>query len=277
MSTFVKLEIPYISLPKQKRLLPTVFKWKYAGHFSQHSKNWIIYFEEAHFLKEEITSFLEKENVPYEYSVQKFQLDPDLNWNGMYQPVLISDYCFVRTPIHPKNEYNCQHEITITPALSFGMGHHATTKLMLKYMQTLDFENKVVLDAGTGTGILGIIALKEKAREVIAIDIDPYSAKNATANAKRNGVAIIAKHATIIDLEESCKADYILANIAAPVHLSNVKDYYFHLSPGGILTLSGVLDTDLEEIKNAYEPNGFKLIKVMEEAGWLLVVFERIM
>lgn len=271
MSTFIKLEISPVSFSKQKRLLPIVSQWNHAGHYSQYSKNWILYFKEDCFKEEEISRILEGENVSYQWEKQTFLLDPKLNWNGMYQPVLYNKYCFIRTPIHPTDVDNCKHEITITPALSFGMGHHITTKLMLEFMEEMNFENEVVLDAGTGTGVLGIIALKEGAKKVIAIDIDPFSVKNAEYNAQQNDVELITKHATIEELKESSEAQYILSNISTPVHLDTVKDYHFHLKPGGIVILSGVLDTDLQKINTAFESNGFEFLKVIDKAGWLAI------
>lgn len=273
MSTFIALKVSAVSFLKQEELLPIVSKWNHAGHYSQHSTKWIIYFEKHNFHQEEITRILEERNVPYQWEEQSFKLDLELNWNGMYQPVLINKYCFIRTPIHPRDMDNCKHEITITPALSFGMGHHITTRLMLEAMEELEFENELVLDTGTGTGILGIIALKEGAKKVLAIDIDPFSAKNAAYNAQQNGVSLIAQHATISDLEENCEAQYILSNIATPVHINSVKDYFLHLKPGGTLILSGVLDTDLPKLKIAFEANGFEFLKAINSAGWMAVSF----
>lgn len=273
MSTFVNLKISPVSFSKQKELLPIVSQWNHAGHYSRHSKNWILYFEENNFHEDEVTRVLEEGNVTFQWSIQSFQLDSGLNWNGMYQPVLVNNYCFIRTPIHPRDVDKCKHEITITPALSFGMGHHITTKLMLEFMEELDFENEVVLDAGTGTGILGIIALKEAAKKVIAIDIDPFAVKNAEYNALQNDVKLITKHATITELEDSSGAQCILSNISTPVHLATVKDYHFHLKPGGILILSGVLDTDLQKISTAFKSNGFEFLRVIDKAGWLALSF----
>lgn len=273
MSTFIELKISPLSFSKQEALLPIVSQWKHAGHYKRHGKEWIFYFEKDAFQEDEITQSLENENVTYEWAEKTFQLDPNLNWNGMYQPVLIRDYCYIRTPIHPTDFNNCKHQITIIPTLTFGMGDHITTKLVLKAMESINFENEVVLDVGTGTGILGIVALKEGAKQAIGIDIDPMSPINATNNAKLNEVELKTEHATISELKERVGAQYILANISTPSHLESVEDYYFHLKKGGMLILSGILDTDLAKIKAAFEPNGFEFIKATEEAGWLGVTF----
>lgn len=269
MSTFIELKIKPISYAKQKKLLPIVSQWDHAGHFEQDGKKWIIYFEKHAFEDQEITDLLEEEHLNYEWEAKSFQLDPDFAWNGMYQPVLVEDYCYIRTPIHPTIMEDYEHEITIIPTLSFGMGHHITTQLMLKVMEAMDFENQTVLDVGTGTGILGIVAKKENARQVIAIDIDPLAVKNATFNAERNKVSLEAKVATITKLKENTKADYIFSNISTPVHLSSIKDYYSHLKPGGILILSGTLYTDLPKLKLSFESKGFEILKFIEDVGWM--------
>jgi len=275
MSKFVELRIFPISYSKQDQLLPIISQWNHAGHFKHHGEKWIIYFEVSAFDEKEISRVLERENIPFQWEEKPFQLDPQLNWNGMYQPVLIDEYCYIRSPIHPKDKNNCKHEITIIPALTFGMGHHITTKLMLETMARHDFENKAVLDVGTGTGILGIIALKEKAKKVIAIDIEASAVENASRNAKLNEVELITKHSTIAGLKESVEAEVILANIVTPVHLSNVKDYHFHLKPTGILILSVILNTDVDKITEAFESAGFELLKSVERAGWMMMSFKK--
>lgn len=273
MSTFVELKISPLSFSKQERLLPLVSQWNHAGHYKRHGEKWIFYFEKNAFQEEKITQSLKDENVTYEWAEKTFKLDPNLNWNGMYQPVAINDYCYIKTPIHPTDSNTCKHQITIIPTMTFGMGDHITTKLMLKEMEAINFENEVVLDVGTGTGILGIVALKEGAKEAVGIDIDPLSPLNAANNAKLNEVVLKTEHATISELKERVGAQYILANISTPSHLESVKDYYFHLKKGGILILSGILNTDLAKIKAAFEPNGFEFINATEEAGWLAVTF----
>lgn len=275
MATFIELKITSISPIIKQILLPITSKWNHSGHYNRHGQEWILYFEKEMFHEKKISQDLEGVNVSYEWAEKTFQLDPKMHWNGMYQPVLINNYCFIRTPIHPTDFNNCKHQITIIPTMTFGMGDHITTKLMLKAMEKLNFENKVVLDAGTGTGILSIIALKEGAKKAIGFDTEPLSPTNAMQNAKLNKVALKALHGTISVLKESVKAEYILANISTPAHLSSVKEYHLHLNPGGTLVLSGILNTDLKKIKAAFEPNSFEFIEAVEEAGWLVVIFRK--
>lgn len=273
MSNFVELKISPITHLQQKKLLPIVSLWNHAGQYKPDGETWIFYFKVSAFQEQKITIVLDENNVSYQWKTRAFQLDPKLVWNGMYQPVLVNNYCFIRTPIHPADFNNCKHEITITPTITFGMGDHITTKLMLRAMEEYDFENKVVLDIGTGTGILGIVALKEGARKVIGIDTDPLAVENAAYNAKQNEMILNTQEGPIQNLKVSIGAQYILANIATPVHLSSVEDYDFHLRTGGILMLSGILDTDLDKISKAFEIHGFELLNAEEEAGWMVISF----
>jgi|SRR5690554_4387114 len=273
MATFIELKITSIPPIIKQILLPITSKWNHSGHYNRHGQEWILYFEKEMFHEKKISQDLEGVNVSYEWAEKTFQLDPKMHWNGMYQPVLINNYCYIRTPIHPTDFNNCKHQITIIPTMTFGMGDHITTKLMLKEMEKLNFQNKVVLDAGTGTGILSIVALKEGAKKAIGFDTEPLSPTNAIQNAKLNDVNLKALNGTISVLKEPVAADYILANISTPAHLSSVKKYYLHLNPDGILMLSGVLNTDLAKIKTAFEPNGFTFIEAVEDAGWLVVTF----
>lgn len=275
MTNLVELIIFPTSYSKRSELLSLISEWNHAGHFKHHGEKWIIYFEESAFDEKEVTRVLGSETIPFQWKVKPFELDPELKWNGMYQPVRVSNYCFIRSPIHPRDINNCKHEITIVPTLTFGMGHHVTTQLMLEIMATHDFENKAVLDIGTGTGLLGIIALKENAKKVMGIDIEPSAVKNAVRNARLNGLALPTQHAIISDLEVGMEADYILANIVTPVHLTSVKDYHFHLKPEGIVILSGMLNTDIYKITKVYEPAGFELLECIERAGWLVMSFKK--
>ena len=106
-------------------------------------------------------------------------------WESQLQPVTINNFAGIRASFHKPLE-NVEHEIIITPKMSFGTGHHATTFLMIELMQKINFKNKKVLDFGTGTGILAILAEKLGAASVLAIDYDEWSINNASENIEAN-------------------------------------------------------------------------------------------
>ena len=99
-----------------------------------------------------------------------------------FQPVVIDDFCAVRAHFHEPIA-SVEHEIIITPKMSFGTGHHATTYMMMQQMREIDFKDKTVFDFGTGTGILAILAEKLGATTIDAIDVDEWSFENAKENA----------------------------------------------------------------------------------------------
>jgi ribosomal protein L11 methyltransferase len=125
-----------------------------------------------------------EEEFQLKYSVTEL---PDTNWNKVwesnFQPVIVENFCVVRAGFHEPIK-DVEHEIIITPKMSFGTGHHATTYMMLQQMKDIDFKGKHVMDFGTGTGVLAILANKLGAASVIAIDSDSWSIENAAENLK---------------------------------------------------------------------------------------------
>ncbi|MFM8711055.1 MAG: 50S ribosomal protein L11 methyltransferase, partial [Sphingomonadales bacterium] len=126
------------------------------------------------------------ETFTLSYTVKEIQ---PTNWNAAwesnFEPVTIGSFLHIRASFHPACN-NTQHEIVITPKMSFGTGHHATTQLMAAEMSRLNLEGQTVFDFGTGTGILAIVAAKLGASQIVAIDNDPWSIENAIVNASAN-------------------------------------------------------------------------------------------
>ena len=124
-----------------------------------------------------------------EYVEQRIE---DRNWNAEweanFQPVVVDGFCAIRAHFHPPMP-EMEHELVITPKMSFGTGHHATTYMMLQAMRGIDLRGKRVLDFGTGTGVLAILAERLGAAEVVAIDNDDWSIENAQENAAKIGRA----------------------------------------------------------------------------------------
>ncbi|HMG69427.1 MAG TPA: 50S ribosomal protein L11 methyltransferase [Chitinophagaceae bacterium] len=197
----------------------------------------------------------------------------NLEWESNFHPIIIDHpihnvpWVGIRAEFHePLGKID--HEIIITPKMSFGTGHHATTSMMLKMMSELEFSEKIVMDFGTGTGILAILAEKLGGSKIIAIDNDPFSIENATENITRN-------NCTRIRLYQQSNAglnqqfDIILANIVKIVILENIKVLASQLTRGGTLLLSGLLKDDEKAIvESAYENNLILVSKIGAE-GWI--------
>jgi ribosomal protein L11 methyltransferase len=188
-------------------------------------------------------------------------------WEAGFQPVLVDDFCSIRADFHPIQDHTV-FDIIITPKMSFGTGHHATTYLMVESMRNISFEGKKVLDFGTGTGILAILADKMGATEIHAIDNDHWSIENAGENFTRNGsIGIRLSQADRIQEEE--KFDVILANINKHVIISQLPQICKHLSAGGILLISGLLVSDSDDLAEAIQQYPLTLTERREKESWL--------
>jgi ribosomal protein L11 methyltransferase len=188
-------------------------------------------------------------------------------WEKDFEPVVIGDFCAVRahfrTPV-PEVKY----DLIITPKMSFGTGHHATTFMMISAMRDMDFRDRSVLDFGTGTGVLAILARKLGAGSVLAIDSDEWSIENANENKVLNDCPDIR-----IEQKDSLSGtgrfDIILANINLRVILENMEFLRQHLNESGVFMGSGVLDSDEEKIRMRAAGAGFTLEKKMTKDNWM--------
>ena len=158
-----------------------------ANGFEQTEDSLIAYFSENNFESYEVNRLLH--NYSFTMTTIKEQ-----NWNQVwesnFQPVIVDDFCAIRADFHEPIQ-NMEHEIIITPKMSFGTGHHATTYMMIEQMAKIDFTGKTVFDFGTGTGILAILAEKLGAASVSAIDVDVWSIENAKENIEKKVAAIL--------------------------------------------------------------------------------------
>jgi ribosomal protein L11 methyltransferase len=199
----------------------------------------------------------------------------ETNWNAVWEsnfaPVIVDDFVGIRAHFHEPIVEVVQ-EIVITPKMSFGTGHHATTHLVIQQMRNIDFANKQVFDFGTGTGVLAILAEKLGASKILAIDNDDWSIENAAENAERNSCTKIVLQKAF-DASGAERYDVILANINKNVILDNLKFLSTQLVPGGILLLSGLLIADEADIKDA--ASVFQLIHQQTEVrnGWICMQF----
>ncbi len=225
-------------------------------------------------LKSLFQDYLSSGNV--QYQVEDLE---EKNWNEIweqnYSPVIISDYCLIRASFHPPDK-NFPLEIVINPKMSFGTGHHETTRLMIRNQLETDHKGKMVLDVGCGTGILSIIAEKLGARKITGIDIDPWSYQNALENIQLNNSSRIEiMKEDILHLLDQGQYDIILANINRQIILENIKNYSSLLQDNGILICSGFLteDKDLILRKAIQNQLGYLHDKTMNK--WSSLVFKK--
>lgn len=202
---------------------------------------------------------------------------PEENWNALwesnFEPVIVDDFVALRADFHT-NDVPTQYEIIITPKMSFGTGHHATTYLMIQQMRHLEFKQQQVFDFGTGTGILAILADKLGAAEVLAIDNDDWSIENAAENIERNQANHIRlKKAHTAAVSKSFQL--ILANINRNVIIANAEILVAELQPGGTLLLSGLLLEDAPGILELFTQLGLTHSNTTQKAQWICMVWQR--
>ena len=189
----------------------------------------------------------------YQWQISKTIVAPQ-NWNAVwesdYKPIEIDNFCRIRAKFHPASP-DFKHEILINPEMSFGTGHHATTHMMIQAMQELNFQGKDVLDHGCGTGILAILAHKMGAKNIDAIDIDPWAYKNTVENCKNNDAENIhVWEGELTPILGHKFYNIILANINRHVLLLTIPSMLKQLQEEGTLILSGILtDQDISIIK----------------------------
>ena len=194
-------------------------------------------------------------------------------WESNFQPVFVEDFLCIRADFHPPAS-GVEQELIITPKMSFGTGHHATTWMMALAMRDLfpqrsDWKNQSVFDFGTGTGVLALLSARLGAKRVVAIDNDPWSIENARENAARNGLTDLDIHLADTLEREGEQFNVILANINKHIILQFMPALAERLQPGGKLLLSGLLVSDEADIVLAAAVQGLRPEQRMERDNWL--------
>lgn len=262
------IQISIEASEEQQELLISALSELGATGFEQTDTHLLVYFDEASFPSYEVNETLEGYNT----SVQTIgQQNWNALWESNFQPVVVDDFCAVRAHFHEPIE-GVLHEILITPKMSFGTGHHATTWMMMQQMRDLDFAGKQVFDFGTGTGILAILAEKLGAAHIDAIDNDEWSIENGIENAERNSCSRINLY---LDSSVPKKQyDIILANINRNVILMHLEHLVKAVVPQGFILFSGLLTTDEPDIVQACEGQGLKLVKQQSRNNWISLLMQ---
>lgn len=193
-------------------------------------------------------------------------------WEESFEPITISDQVIVRAPFHPvDNKY--RFEIIIEPKMSFGTGHHSTTRLMMESMLHLDFKNKTVLDMGCGTGILAILAHHMGATKCTAVDNDPVCVESTLENCQLNNCP--ETEVFLNDkISPNFKTDIILANIQKNVLIEQMSLYKKWLNNKGTLLVSGIYEDAVKDVIASAESTGLKYIEHRKLNEWCMIYFQ---
>jgi ribosomal protein L11 methyltransferase len=260
-----------IPAEQQDELIALLCALGYEG-FEQTDNHLIAYIPPQNFVLEELNNLLSNYNLTASLStIEK------TNWNAVwesnFQPIQIGNHIGVRADFHPPF-IGVTHELIITPRMSFGTGHHATTALMLEAMLAIPLQDKRVLDFGTGTGILGIFAARLGAKTIVGIDNDTWCIENAADNCTMNRVQMDIQLAEVPQPNQTF--DIVLANINLHIIQANLPALRSNLTEQGVLLLSGLLSQDEIAVHESCLAVGLQLDSKNEKNGWISLLYRPI-
>ncbi len=216
----------------------------------------------------------------FKNSPPKFNIDliQSQNWNSVwesnYQPIEIEKILRIKATFH-EGKTGFENEITVNPKMSFGTGHHETTRMVISQMRTFNFKKKLVLDMGCGTGVLSIYAEKLGCEKVYAIDIEDFAYLNALENAKLNQCKSIVVEKGGIEKIPPLLFNIILANINKNILLQQIPHYSTHLDENGLLLLSGFFTNDCDELLEASYNVGMKFVSKNTLNNWACIQLQK--
>jgi ribosomal protein L11 methyltransferase len=271
MSNYYQVAIPVTDTGIRELLIAQLAEIGYEG-FEETDDQLQAFIPEHQFSDTALSDLLSEYGITYSKSIILKQ-----NWNTLWEsnfdPVQVDDFVGVRAGFHLPFDH-VQHEIIITPKMSFGTGHHATTYMVMQLMRALDFHGKVVFDFGTGTGILAILAEKLGATAVLAADNDDWCIENATENISINSCNCIEIQ-KVNNARQNKKFDIIIANINKNIILGNIPFLADALLPDGHILLSGLLREDEQDILNACrQAAGWEHLQTITRTGWIACHFK---
>lgn len=233
------------------------------------------YCQEPLLNEEELNDIMKMEQFT-NVKLLKKELIPDQDWNATweasYEPVIINEFCRIRAPFH-KVEGSYKYDLIIEPKMSFGTAHHETTSQIIELMLQSDFSGLNLLDMGSGTGVLAILARKLGSATTVAIDNDEWAYRNALDNIRLND-----ENEIIVELGDASSLnnrqfDVILANINRNILLRDMKEYVKCLVDGGKIFFSGFYEEDLVLIKKEAERLGLTYSNHVTKNNWTAAVF----
>ena len=269
----LKILFENINEDKKEILIALLSDMGFDG-FEEEDKNLKAFIPSIKFDEDLFNSIININNVEYSKSIIKEE-NWNKKWESNFEPVVVNHpvtnkpFVFVRADFHQPNP-SFLYDISITPKMSFGTGHHATTHLMVAHMSEIDFKNKTVIDFGTGTGVLAILAEKLGADQVIGIDNDDWSINNATENLLVNNCEKIQ----LIKAEtfpEAVKGQIILANINLNIIKENIFAITNAAETNAVFLFSGIMFHDEDKIVTTLNEGRLNIESIYRSGDWLLL------
>ena len=211
----------------------------------------------------------------FDIHLLKVEEMPDKDWNELweasYQPVVVNERCRVRAPFHEPDP-SFEFDLVIEPKMSFGTANHETTAQIIQLMLETDFKGKEVLDMGSGTAVLAILAKKLGAARTVAIDNDEWAYRNAFTNIELNGISdieIVLGDALAI----KGSFDVVLANINRNILLRDMHHYVDAMNLHAHIFFSGFYTEDLPSIREEAERLGLRYCRHLSRNNWVAAEF----
>lgn len=205
----------------------------------------------------------------------------DKDWNeewekNGFEPIVIGSELTVQGTGHSGLAHT-RYEIVLDPKMAFGTGSHETTYMILEQLLDMDLENKQVLDAGCGTGVLGIMASLRQAASIMAYDVDEWSVNNTQTNCSLNHIEnITVRHGDASVLQNIEQAfDLVLANINRNILLTDMPHFARVLKQNGTLILSGFYTQDIPILTEAASRIGLKVYQQKERNNWACLILRK--
>ena len=202
------------------------------------------------------------------------------NWKQYFKQFYVDDILIIPSWEEVKPEDRDKMIIHIDPGTAFGTGMHETTQLCIRQLKKYVTKDTELLDVGTGSGILSIIALKLGARHAVGTDLDPCAVPAVEENKEVNGIPVEAFDmmiGNIIDDKEVQdrvgyeKYDIVTANILADVLVPLTPVIVHQMKKGAYYITSGILDVKEEVVREAVEKAGLTLVEVTKQGEWVCV------
>ncbi len=270
---YIQLQFSDISEEKKDIIIALLSDMGFEG-FEEDGNNLKALISEQKYDERLCNSIIELNHLIYSKSIIKEQ-NWNEKWEADFEPVAVSHpitskpFVYIRAGFH-KADNSFEYDIEVTPKMSFGTGHHSTTYLMVANMSGINFQNKSVIDFGTGTGVLAILAEKMGAKKVLAIDNDEWSINNAQENISVNNCKVInILHAETIP--EQNIADIILANINLNIIKENIDAIKNAAKEGTEFLFSGIILHDEDSIVSTLAEAHIRIKNVYKRENWLCI------
>ena len=271
-SSYIQINIPTTDPSLQEILIAHLSSIGYSG-FEEQADAILAFIPESDFDEPQLINVLDDHNLSYSST-----LIPPQNWNEVwesnFQPVVLPGFCAIVASFHHQPLEETPYRILINPKMSFGTGHHGTTRLMMTLMRETQITGLNVLDFGSGTGILAILAAKLGARHVLAIDHEEWAIENSIDNIRLNeSEGIVDVQGGSLEQATGQTFEVILANINLHILLQYMNELSNLLLPGGTILLSGILTTDEEAITASAALARLQKEQSVFEGDWIALRF----